>query len=136
MTTETKRDLVADLALCEAATAGPWRAELGVRERGDRRPAVLTHYDDDWKDEFIHADFANMNDAEFCAEAHEGWPHSIRRAIASEKAVDELAHDNGRLRESLTDVLAAIDRGDLIRAKMSSGMDYVISCAREALHNE
>lgn len=150
MTTEIKRDLAVDLAICETARPGPWRAELSVPERGDRRPAVLTHFDDYWQDEFIHADFACMIDAKFAAEAREGWPHAIRRAIAAETerdveerrrrtveaAADDLAYDNVRLRKSLSDVLVAVDRGDLVRVKMSSGIDYVITRAREALEDE
>ena len=44
------------------------------------------------------------NDKQFIAEAREGWPHAIRRAIAAEKRVAELEAENERLREQLRDL--------------------------------
>jgi len=92
MTTETKRDLSADLALCNAATPGPWHAQ----ETGDvwqlfgglhgnmqlvKAPKHGTNYAEYWPEEA---------DAKFIAESREGWPESIRRAIAAEAEVVRL----------------------------------------------
>lgn len=44
------------------------------------------------------------NDKQFIAEAREGWPHAIRRALAAEKRVAELEAENARLREQLRDL--------------------------------
>ncbi|WP_178023068.1 hypothetical protein [uncultured Paenibacillus sp.] len=81
MTTETKRDLAADLALCEAATPGPWFVGGGpaneIRQpNGSRRRRITTPPDAD-----------GIKDASFIAEAREGWPHAIRRAISAEDAL-------------------------------------------------
>lgn len=62
MTTENKRDLAADLALCDAVPAvhydegGGYTADAGLTETAMR----------------------------FFEQAPEGWPHAIRRAIESE----------------------------------------------------
>lgn len=181
MTTEIKRDLAADLAICEAATVGPWTNFCDVKCEDTE---YVTDYDELTESGGdLVATFERVADATFTAEAREGWPHAIRRAVAAEterdalreivsvecpigaldlitsiraerahiaeeldaeeqrrrtfeQAADELAYDNGRLRKVIIDMLAAIDRGDLIRARMSSGVDYVVECAREALEHE
>lgn len=84
MTTETKRDLAADLALCEAATPGPWFVGGGpaneIRQpNGSRRRRITTPPDAD-----------GIKDASFIAQAREGWPHVIRRAIEAEAEVAKL----------------------------------------------
>ncbi|MCM3205675.1 hypothetical protein [Paenibacillus illinoisensis] len=90
MTTETKRDLNADLALCEATTPGPWQYGKGEKSRRDPRPAVLMTFDYSDGDWYISADFADIDEARFAAESREGWPESIRRAIAAEAEVQRL----------------------------------------------
>jgi hypothetical protein len=65
-----KRDLVADLAICEAATPG-WKVEEHIKtvvEIG----------------EFDAFGVKREEDAVFCAAARTGWPHAIRRAKALE----------------------------------------------------
>lgn len=57
----------------EKATDGPWMFDKGLTERGDRRPAVITHFGEDG-DEYIHGDVADINDAEFIAHAREDVP--------------------------------------------------------------
>jgi hypothetical protein len=99
------RDLLRDLELCENATRGPWIAlpamcgpdgmEVYQEEsmgciciagdpcpRGENRPT------------------ANMH---FIAEAREGWPHAIDRAIASEARTQKLEW----IRETLINQLIA-----------------------------
>ena len=92
MTTETKRDLSADLALCEAATSGPWFTQENADTwqlfgglHGNlqlvKAPKHGTNYAEYWPDE---------EDAKFIAESREGWPEAIRRAIAAEAEVEQL----------------------------------------------
>lgn len=95
----TERDLAADLALCEAATPGPWRYEDGDVNRRDPRPAVLTYFDYEEGEWFIHADFADKDDAIFSAAAREGWPIAIRRAMAAEAKLQYLLYICGELAE-------------------------------------
>jgi len=82
MTTKAKRDLSADLALCEAATPGPLYA------KNEEWPgnANLRYWVDN-QDDGIGC-FVRYEDAKFAAEAREGWPYAIRRAIAAEAELD------------------------------------------------
>lgn len=72
MTTENKRDLAADLVLCEAATPGPWTVKYNDFLY-DANGELLAELMGD-----------GANDAIF-TEAREGWPHAIRRAMAAEE---------------------------------------------------
>lgn len=67
MTTETKRDLQADLALCES-----------VR---------VVYYDEGGG---YQADYPDDGPRHYFEEADEGWAHAIRRAIAAEAEVEQL----------------------------------------------
>ncbi|MEK4360783.1 hypothetical protein NYE48_27640 [Paenibacillus sp. FSL M7-1455] len=79
MTTETKRDLVADLALCEAAITGPVEYFASI--------------DSEYEYEVCRKDFLNTiiasvideRDARMITEAYTGWPHAILRAMAAEE---------------------------------------------------
>jgi hypothetical protein len=76
---DVARDLAADLATCEAASGGVWDylAVPGKPERGaGAKPAPV---------------FRRVEDAAFCAHAHDGWPAAIRRALAAEEIVRRLA---------------------------------------------
>lgn len=95
MTTENKRsdrrELAADLALCESATVGPWLVDGNVANQirqpyGSKRRRINTPPDAD-----------GIKDALFIARAREGWPEAIRRAMAAEAEVE-------RLRDHLTDI--------------------------------
>lgn len=81
MTTENKRDLAADLSICEAATDGPW--EIFLSGSGYYIHAV--DYSQAGGPIAIHENAVHI------AEAREGWPHAIRRAMAAEKAAQEFA---------------------------------------------
>lgn len=78
-----KRDLEKDLAICEAATPPPWKAD------GKELWHVGKSYDD-LNDPHIYigkvADWCEQckADLRFLAEAREGWPHAIRRAMEAE----------------------------------------------------
>jgi hypothetical protein len=97
MTTEDKRDLAADLAICEAATAGPWthsRLAAGYVMTNDdlcETVASVVEYNEDGS---VYKELGGENwrsNRTFIAEAREGWPIAIRRAIAAEKAAQEFA---------------------------------------------
>ena len=70
--TETKRNLQADLELCERATQGPWKFF--------ENSSIITNETDVWICEVLC-----NNDKQFIAEAREGWPHAIRRALEAER---------------------------------------------------
>lgn len=87
-----KRDLHADLALCEAATPGPWFGQ----DNGDmwqlfgglngslqliKAPKCCTDFEEYWPEE---------SDARFIEQAREGWPEALRRAIESEAEVERM----------------------------------------------
>ncbi|MNV73970.1 hypothetical protein D3C71_1671510 [compost metagenome] len=55
------------------------------------------------------------------------------RAAEWEGEARGYAEETERLKSALSELLAAINRGDLQRTKMSSGLDYVIYNAKEAL---
>ena len=76
------RDLKADLELCEKATAGPWfayRTALGQ---------VTVQCPPGWI--CVMSDKGNWATAKAIAEAREGWPEAIQRAMAAEERVKEL----------------------------------------------
>lgn len=72
--TETKRDLRADLAICSAATSGPWYYLAGCIYEPDGRYLFS-------EDEGA----GSTEDFSFVAEARTGWPIAIERAISAEK---------------------------------------------------
>jgi len=83
------RDLEADLAICEAATPGPYeQRDLYVTAKmGTNEVAISICY--------------APSVARFIAEAREGWPYAIRRALEAEAEVDRLRHEIEILREQL-----------------------------------
>jgi hypothetical protein len=84
--TAAKRDLYADLTLCESIPE--WIAEGSILAEYDR----LTETGCD-----LVATFVRKSDAEFAERAREGWPESIRRAIAAEAEVERLRDENHTL---------------------------------------
>ena len=90
---EKARDLEADLAICEAATPGPWE----IWRCGCGHPACNQY--------FINVTRSDgrldPQDAKFIAEAREGWPYAIRRALEAEAEVDRLRNELNILQEQL-----------------------------------
>ena len=84
-----KRDLKADLELCNKATPGPWletdESNLEVFVENTWGEPVLYEL----QYEGPHTDI-KQEDMEFMIEAREGWPHAIERAIEAEALVREL----------------------------------------------
>jgi len=99
--TTEKRDLEADLELCNKATPGPWVFN-GISVLGAHGLLI--------------ARTPNDVDAEFIAQAREGWPHAIERALETEALAQKLldvlgrvipSHLVGRLELDLDSVLEA-----------------------------
>lgn len=87
---EVKRNLTADIALCDAATVGPWWEQdneatwqLFGGEYGQYQLIKAPKYGTDYAEYWPPAE-----DARFIAEARTGWPHAIRRAIDAEAEVE------------------------------------------------
>ncbi|UMR34010.1 hypothetical protein MJ749_15040 [Paenibacillus polymyxa] len=94
------RDLNADLALCEAATSGPW----GLHDAGLGRGYVYASIGGVL---MMVSESGRIADARLIATAREGWPEAIRRAIASER-------ENAELRDQLMTVFQKA-RNDVAR---------------------
>ncbi|KKX56364.1 hypothetical protein [Brevibacillus borstelensis] len=83
-----RRDLQADLKICEAATPGPWAVtgKYVVQDRHD-------------KDDFRQVIFKAQHipklaaDMRFAAEARQGWPETIRYAMGLEEEIDRLREE-------------------------------------------
>ena len=79
---EVKRELEDDLKLCNKATQGPWEHRYTSEfseiyaNNSSAVVAIVGH---------------NPHDADFIAQAREGWPHAIERAIEAEALARELA---------------------------------------------
>ncbi|WP_339306820.1 hypothetical protein [Paenibacillus sp. FSL R5-0519] len=142
MTTETKRDLNADLALCESVR-GVYYDEGGGYQAG----------------------YPDEDPRHYFEEADEGWAHAIRRAIAAEAEVERLRSvlyrfddrkhammprsQMARIAKAALDaspseyvdvseshrwlkaLVSALDDGRIQQTRLSSGTDYVILGARE-----
>jgi len=101
----TARDLEADLAICEAATPGPW---MFCEYEHTRRDGTYWHiragsgfFDDCSFQGFELASYMSSSDARFIAEARTGWPYAIRRALEAEAEVDRLRNELNILQEQL-----------------------------------
>lgn len=116
------RDLAADLALCEAASEGPWShgLDLDPPDSGieTANGGCVAHIQDHGNvntvartgEEFSHAD------ARFVAASREGWPAAIRRSLTVEADV-ELWHAATLDREEIIERQAAeVER---LRAELS-----------------
>ncbi|WP_340028936.1 hypothetical protein MHB71_04795 [Paenibacillus sp. FSL H7-0940] len=126
MTTETKRDLQADLALCEAAanaSPGKWFVMHGKDVCAEFPPGSgeLDNI----------ANSYTVGIPEYIAESREGWPIALRRAIAAEAEVERL-HESERWLKAL---VAALDDGRIAKTRLSSGTDYVVLSARMHVQN-
>lgn len=84
------RDLEKDLEICQTATPGPWVAWKYVPGNW-----TVSHTDPPNSVDIClmyHNDNAK-NNADFIAEAREGWPEAIQRAMAAEARVEELEEE-------------------------------------------
>ncbi len=91
MTTDKMRDLNVDLAICNAATPGPWAVGKGYEqsERGNyvysQAEGSVVCAEQDGTDCVL-----TDADARFIAEARTGWPHAIERAQRAEDEIERL----------------------------------------------
>lgn len=84
-----KRDLKADLELCNKATSGPWIEGTDLSEviiqNAEGEEVLLAVWYDNVKWVGIREENLNL-----FLQAREGWPHAIERAIKAELLVREL----------------------------------------------
>lgn len=90
-----KRDLKADLELCNKATPGPWYIKkTGANFKGFSSEVIIADTSRYTTGNKVYAEPKGgqfpANDADFIAQAREGWPHAIERAIKAESLVREL----------------------------------------------
>ncbi len=111
------RDLEKDLAICEAATPGPWDDV-----------ADIVHSGNSCGDEYNCGIECKEADARFITESRTGWPEAIKRAKAAMAEVK-------RLKEALAgcDELFAVIRNDFSdpRYQCRRGRE-LIECALKA----
>jgi len=81
------RDLDADLAICEAATQGPW--QVGYRDvwTGDSVDQIATNISSD--------------NVRFIAEARQGWPYAIRLVKSQREEIDRLRAERDALEDKV-----------------------------------
>lgn len=79
-----ERNLREDLEICYAATEGPWAADYheGHCVEATSIPS--------WGGGVIVASCGERADARFIAEARDGWPHAIERALNAEMKVAQM----------------------------------------------
>ena len=89
------RDLQKGLEICNKATPGPWHwtpeeigRDAGTGWWGEPPSVILPQVmgDNNGKRFVVWSN----DDAEFIAQAREGWPHAIERAIKAEAEVEQL----------------------------------------------
>ena len=97
------RDLKADLAICEKATAGKWRVEISPS--WGEYDNVEVFCDDDLVADMYFVNVADqeerINNAAFIVAAREGWPAAIDRAIAAEAEVSKLKEATVDMRDKV-----------------------------------
>lgn len=88
-----ERNLIDDLKLCVEATPGPWETVDGAEiapKTGQKAHVELCRVVGPWDGSNWYTDKEAKANARFIAEAREGWPHAIRRALEAEAERDEL----------------------------------------------
>ncbi len=88
------RDLKADLKLCNKATLGPWQSNKSCGDNhypnnyvwGEKGPGYGTVA----KAGVDYPSIPREHDAEFIAQAREGWPYAINQALAEKERADFL----------------------------------------------
>lgn len=87
------RDLEADLAICEAATPGPYQmTPCGCGHQACNQFFISVTHSDGRLD---------PDDAYFIVEAREGWAYAIRRAMEAEDKIDRLRNELNILQQQV-----------------------------------
>ena len=117
----SRRALHADLAICNAATPGPWQTSPDGRYSLDivSMPEQVVICSTDSFGQAAH-------DGRFIAEARTGWPHAIERALKAEAERDEL-----RKIVSEECPIAAFDIVTSLRAEKAHMMERVAELEAE-----
>ena len=132
------RDLKADLKLCNKATLGPWQSNKSCGDNhypnnyvwGEKGPGYGTVA----KAGVDYPSIPREHDAEFIAQAREGWPHAIERAIKAEALVRELVHSLKLIRSSSQFSLAPLP--GTTWEEITDLVNIAIICAEEVLGDE
>lgn len=99
------RDLEKDLAICEAATPGPWKIDDGDSEAigiFDSNGNPICYFSGNpERGVGLHGRIVDKANARFAAEARVGWPYAIRYAMSLEREVDRLQNELHILQEQL-----------------------------------
>jgi hypothetical protein len=145
------RDLKADLEICNKATPGPWGKTQSEGDcSGWNCPRNMEVCDEDcpmceeyelykgaWLEgpdyiEIGDYSYFTDKDAEFIAEAREGWPEAIARAIKAEAEVERLKTDMIDYRRGATYMTKQIQS---LRAELAQ-LRKVADAARALVPNE
>lgn len=103
--------------LLAKATLGPWGYDKGCKERMDRRPAVIEHFDYGHGEWFIHGDIANIEDAQFIAESRRFVPDII-------DAYEEVKVDTDAYGIVVRGLNAMVAERDIEIAKLRKALEY------------
>ena len=99
------RDLQADLGICNGAIGAPWKIRTFTDDSGDS--VYYTHdilafpFGIEKGPIGISHDLIRKCDAVFIAEAREGWPEAIERAIKAEEQVAVLKEGLERIKTNI-----------------------------------
>lgn len=119
---DSKRDLHADLAVCEAATAGPWAVDKGLSVYHGESGGTIC----DVGDPYPRGKNRPSENMRFIAEARTGWPHAIERALAAEA-------ENAELRRQLSELcpVAEFDVATSLRVERAQAAEYIAELEAE-----
>lgn len=114
-----RRDLKHDLKLCKKATPGPWSARSWSIPTDDQ--FFVQQLNGDYPKEIAtvwqgarYLDGPEItpeeakNNAIFIAEARQGWPHAIIRALFAESKVQNLQAEIAELKRQLAELLKEV----------------------------
>ena len=106
-----KRDLGKDLELTNRATPGPWYTEECFSPNCWCKVIMSSGEKDEGGEDITVAPSGCLykDDAELIAQAREGWPHAIDRAIKVEALARELVDMLGRVTPCYTEGRLGID---------------------------
>ena len=126
-----KRDLKADLELCNKATPGPW---VICDWDTDVCGGIITP---DTQEVVIEAEDWGMpvkvkrEDADFIVQAREGWPHAIERALELEEELTRCGNTLVELTIALKDDRKRADKTETIIRELLDAVDIACRLASD-----